>query len=221
MGVRFKSKVRHRNRNSKSKKPIKRIDDLEDFFRRMDLRRDYSIYEKTLNHMMSLERLSDAKNKFDCVIQSMYCVGLLEYDRANALALKIYQEGHKGIVIQTIVDFLTETLNGVVSTSEFREPPFNTFERLNIFNEGEATLFGYTRRNNTAHMVVLGKYRDKLYIYDKQADRRYRIDAFLLREPTIIKYTLFKIILEEEKPKRVFGIPIEELPLAILKQAQP
>jgi hypothetical protein len=55
MGVITKSKVRSSNRNSKSKKPIKRIDELEDLFRRMNLRRDYSIYEKTLNHMISLE----------------------------------------------------------------------------------------------------------------------------------------------------------------------
>lgn len=221
MGVITKSKVRSNNRNSKSKKPIKRIDELEDLFRRMNLRRDYSIYEKTLNHMISLERLSMARNQFDCVIQSMYCVGLLEYDRANDLALKIDIEGHRGIVIETIVEFLTENLNGVVSTYEFQEPPFNNFDRLHIFNEGESTLLGYTRRDNTAHMVVLGKYRDKLYIYDKQADRRFRIDAFLLHEPTIIRYTLFKIILKQDKPKLFFGMPIEELPPAMLKQVQP
>ena len=232
-GVRVKSVIRHKRSQKRSrvfkktrlsfirpyphkrlyKKPIVKDDsNFYDLLTRMSLERDYSIYKRTLGEMGSLPRLSESKNTFDCVIQSLYCVGLISYEYANECTRKLTQGGHLGIEINVIIDFLKSILKGVVELSVFYSPPFDMLIRHDIFHNKESTLLAFQRRDNTAHMVVLCKDKNSLTIYDKQADRVYTIAEFLAHENNIAFYALFKITLHKQNGVRsILGIPEDEL----------
>jgi hypothetical protein len=235
-GVRAKSVFRHKHSQKRSQKrrphirkkarhsvirtyPHKRLyaeheTHFYDLFARMSLERDYSIYKRTLRKMESLPRLTDSKHRFDCVIQSLYCVGLMSYERANERSRQLTEVGLTGIEMTVIIDYLKVILNGVVEFYSLNSPPFDMLIRHDIFHNKEATLLGYQRADRTGHMVVLCKNNNRLIIYDKQVDRKFTIEQFLAHETHIVFYTLFKITLHKQDGlPNILGLPQDMWPL--------
>jgi hypothetical protein len=178
----------------------------------VNIKRDYSVYRKTLTEMRELPRLDGARNEYDCVIYSMYCAGLIQKPLAEELAQRIVAENRTFIEEESIVDFLETELHGTVKSHIYATPPFYLFERHHILSNGEVMLLAYRRSDHTGHMVVLGKISGNLYIYDKQNERVYTIGQFLAVEPTISRFYLFKITLHQPmEPPNLLGIPWQEL----------
>jgi hypothetical protein len=188
------------------------LHELSSLMAHVSIKRDYSVYRKTLREMRQLARLDGARNEYDCVIYSMYCVGLIQKPLADELAQRIVAENRTFIEEESIVNFLETTLYGTVKSHTYATHPFYWFEQHKILHNGEVMLLAYRRSDHTGHMVVLGKMSGNLYIYDKQIEHVYTIGEFLAAEPTISRFYLFKITLHQPmEPPNLLGIPWHEL----------